>query len=124
MPSASSQNKPNAGDLAHFEARDRDCCILKRSEQVAGENKHIEQDIKDLERKILEIGGSKLLTQKSKVDGIRVHIGHEITKAEVAKNKAEKDATKLQGTLATDTTVGGIERGNVTTRRAIRGVGE
>jgi structural maintenance of chromosome 4 len=63
----------------------------------------IEQDIKDLEKKILEIGGSKLLAQKSKVEGIRTFIGianDEITKAEVAKNKAEKDSARLEGTLA------------------------
>lgn len=63
----------------------------------------IEQDIKDFEKKILDIGGSRLLAQKSKVEGIRTLIGianDEITKAEVAKNKGEKDSVRLEGTLA------------------------
>jgi structural maintenance of chromosome 4 len=68
----------------------------------------IEKAIKDLEKKILEIGGAKLLTQKSKVDGIRLHINlanDEITKAEVAKAKAQKDSLKLDGAIETNTTV-------------------
>ena len=62
----------------------------------------IEKAIQDLEKKILEIGGSRLLTQKSKVDGIRLHItiaNDEITKAEVAKVKAEKDTLKFNATI-------------------------
>jgi structural maintenance of chromosome 4 len=42
------------------------------------------------------------LTQKSKVDGIKLHINlanDEITKAEVAKAKAEKDSIKFDGTI-------------------------
>lgn len=65
----------------------------------------IEQDIQNLEKKILEIGGAKLLTQKSKVDGIRLHINlanDEITKAEVAKAKAEKDSVKFDHTVETN----------------------
>ena len=63
----------------------------------------IEQDIQDLEKKILDIGGSRLLAQKSKVEGIRTLIAianDEITKAEVAKNKGEKDSVRFEGTLA------------------------
>lgn len=62
----------------------------------------IDVEIKALEQKILEIGGSRLLAQKSKVDGIRLHLqlaNDEITKAEVAKTKAEKDYAKLEKTL-------------------------
>jgi structural maintenance of chromosome 4 len=62
----------------------------------------IEEAIKELEKKILDIGGARLLSQKSKVDGILLHINlanDEITKAEVAKAKAEKDSVKLRGTV-------------------------
>lgn len=62
----------------------------------------IENEIKALEQKILEIGGSRLLAQRSKVDGIRLHLQlatDEITKAEVAKAKAEKDLAKLEKSL-------------------------
>jgi structural maintenance of chromosome 4 len=63
----------------------------------------IEEAIKALEKKILDIGGSRLLAQKSKVDGLRLHISlanDEITKAEVTKAKAEKDSVKFQGSIA------------------------
>ena len=65
----------------------------------------IENAIKDLEQKILEIGGAQLLHQKSKVDGIKLHINianEEITKAEVAKAKAEKDSVKLESSVRTN----------------------
>lgn len=58
----------------------------------------IEGAIVALEKKILDIGGAKLLAQKSKVDGVKLHINianEEITKAEVAKQKAEKDSLKF-----------------------------
>jgi structural maintenance of chromosome 4 len=67
----------------------------------------IETAIQDLEKKILDIGGAKLLTQKSKVDGIKLHINlanDEITKAEVAKAKAEKDVTKLTAAIKVNST--------------------
>lgn len=71
-------------------------------EELEGKTASIEADIKALEAKILEIGGSRLLAQKSKVDGIRLHLNlasDEITKAEVAKTKAEKDLAKLEKSL-------------------------
>lgn len=54
--------------------------------------------IQALEKKILDIGGSKLLAQKSKVDGIKVYINiatEEITKCEVNMATAEKDLKRL-----------------------------
>ena len=58
-----------------------------------------------MEKKILDIGGARLLTQKSKVDGLKLHINlanDEITKAEVAKAKAEKDVAKLGKSIKTN----------------------
>ena len=75
-------------------------------EQLQGKASVIENAIQGLEKKILDIGGAKLLTQKSKVDGIKLHINiamEEITKAEVNKAKAEKDADRLQKTIVQDT---------------------
>ena len=66
--------------------------------------------IEDLEQKILDIGGARLLTQKSKVDGIKLHINlanDEITKAEVAKAKAEKHSAKLDASINTNKSRGG-----------------
>jgi len=71
-------------------------------EELQAKSGKIEKAIQELEKKILEIGGSKLLTQKSKVEGIRLHINianDEITKAEVAKAKAEKDTLKFNATI-------------------------
>lgn len=73
-------------------------------EQAEDGSASIDAEIKDLERKILEIGGSRLLKQKSTVEGISLHIqlaNDEITKAEVAKAKAEKDAAKYTTSIAT-----------------------
>lgn len=67
----------------------------------------IENAIKELEKKILEIGGSRLLKQQSTVDGIKLHINlanDEITKAEVAKAKAEKDVVKHTSAIAGNAT--------------------
>jgi structural maintenance of chromosome 4 len=75
-------------------------------EQLHEKTKVIAKVIQSLEDKILEVGGAKLLAQKSKVDGLKLHINlanEEITKAEVAKAKAEKDVEKLKNTIATNT---------------------
>ena len=67
----------------------------------------IQDEIKALENKIIEIGGSRLLSQKSKVDGLRLHIklaNEELTKAEFSKSKAEKDLKKHQGNIEGYTT--------------------
>jgi structural maintenance of chromosome 4 len=101
-----SQSKPDSGDIARISALEKDIAALTAKLQSLREkSKKIEDAIKDLEKKILDIGGAKLLTQKSKVDGIRLHINlanDEITKAEVAKAKAEKDTIKHKGTLETN----------------------
>jgi structural maintenance of chromosome 4 len=96
----SSQNKPNTGDLARISRLEQEIAKANDAlEKLREQSSRIDQDIKNLEKKILDIGGSRLLSQKSKVDGIRLHINlanEEITKAEVAKSKAEKDTAKLE----------------------------
>ncbi|KAJ7733746.1 RecF/RecN/SMC protein [Mycena maculata] len=98
-----SQSKPNSGDLARIAKLDteisKSVAELEELQEKAGK---IERAIEELEKKILDIGGSKLLTQKSLVDGIRLHINlanDEITKAEVAKAKADKDLIKLAASI-------------------------
>lgn len=93
-----SKNKPNEGDLARMATLDGEIATseaeLEKLKQKAGV---VEAAIQALEKKILDIGGAKLLTQKSKVDGIKLHINlamDELTKAEVNKTKAEKDAVR------------------------------
>lgn len=73
---------------------------------MVSQSAQIEQDIKDLQKKIMDIGGSRLMHQKSKVEGIHVYIklaNEAITTAEVAKSKAEKDVAKLGTTITNNT---------------------
>ncbi|KAF8167274.1 RecF/RecN/SMC [Crassisporium funariophilum] len=99
----SSQNKPNTGDLARMSKLDKAIETSRAAlNDLHKKSSRIEQDIKDLEKKILDIGGSKLLAQKSKVEGIRLHISlanEEITKAEVALTKAKKDSVKYEASV-------------------------
>ncbi|KAI0354668.1 RecF/RecN/SMC protein [Trametes cingulata] len=98
-----SQSKPDAGDVSRIAALDREIeAATTQLEKLQERANAIEAEIKALEKKILEIGGARLLSQKSKVDGIRLHINlanDEITKAEVAKAKAEKDCVKHQNAI-------------------------
>ncbi|PFH48128.1 hypothetical protein AMATHDRAFT_150602 [Amanita thiersii Skay4041] len=101
------QNKPDSGDIARISKLDQEIAAataeLEKLQEKAGK---VEKAIQDLEKKILEIGGSRLLTQKSKVDGIKLHISlanDEITKAEVAKAKAEKDLPKYEAAVEANT---------------------
>ncbi|KAI0778854.1 RecF/RecN/SMC protein [Trametes elegans] len=102
-----SQSKPDAGDVSRIATLDKEIASATAKLEKIQENANaIEAEIKALEKKILEIGGARLLSQKSKVDGIRLHINlanDEITKAEVAKAKAEKDRVKYQGSIESNT---------------------
>ena len=95
----SSKNQISASDKSRMSALDSTIeTATVELEEIRGRAKSIEGEIKALEKKILDIGGAKLLTQKSKVDGLKLHINlanDEITRAEVAKAKAEKDVAKL-----------------------------
>ena len=94
-----SQSKPDVGAVARIAALEKEIAASTRElEELREKSGNIEKAIKDLEKKILDIGGARLLTQKSKVDGVRLHINlanDEITKAEVAISKAEKDSVKF-----------------------------
>ncbi|KAH9032776.1 hypothetical protein EDB85DRAFT_2145344 [Lactarius pseudohatsudake] len=98
------QSKPGAGDLSRVAFLQREISTaqneLKRLQSPSGT---IKEAIKALERKILDIGGSQLLAQRAKVDGLKLHIdiaSEGITRAEVAMTKAEKDLAKHEGSIA------------------------
>ena len=97
------QNKPNQDDIRRISTLDTEIeSTTAELERLQSKSSKIEEAIKGLEKRILEIGGSKLLSQKSKIDGIRLMINlanDEITKAEVSKAKAEKDITKLASSI-------------------------
>lgn len=101
------KSKPDEGDLARIETLNDE--IESSTQELAhlqGKKEVVDKAIKDLEKKILEVGGAKLLTQKSKVDGIKLHINlamDEITKAEVNIEKAGKDSIRHEKALETNT---------------------
>ncbi len=101
------KTKPDSGDIARISALDEEIeAAAAELEELEGDKEAIDQQIKALEKKILDIGGARLLSQKSKVDGLRLHINlanDEITKAEVAKAKAEKDVKKLRTVIENNT---------------------
>src|ERR1700722_8427183 len=105
MACCRAQSKPDAGDMARMKTLEAEILSSSKKLEILQEGSgQIEQAIKALEKKILDIGGARLLTQKSKVDGFRLHINvanDEITKAEVAKAKAEKDTVKFEHTIHT-----------------------
>ncbi|KAI9446965.1 SMCs flexible hinge [Lactarius psammicola] len=100
------QNKPDAGDLSRIAFLARQISTAQSElERLRSQSSTIEEAIKALEKKILDIGGSRLLAQKSKVDGLKLHVNlanEEITKAEVAMAKAEKDSVKFDGAIASN----------------------
>lgn len=94
--------------MARIEALDGEIAAATAElEELQAKSGKIEDAIKVLEKKILEIGGSRLLKQRSTVEGIKLHINlanDEITKAEVAKAKAEKDVVKHASAIAGNAT--------------------
>jgi structural maintenance of chromosome 4 len=76
-------------------------------DKLHGKTAAIDTQIKALHEKILEVGGVKLRALQSKVVNTRTLIdlaGDNLTKAEVAKAKAERDTEKYDKALATDAT--------------------
>ncbi|KAJ3512348.1 hypothetical protein NMY22_g15359 [Coprinellus aureogranulatus] len=93
------QNKPDAADIERIKVLNREIdAATAKLEQLQEKSEEITQAIAALEEKIMEIGGARLMSQKSKVEGLRTYISianDAITKAEVTKAKAEKDVTRL-----------------------------
>ncbi|UZJ52199.1 hypothetical protein CBS101457_001519 [Exobasidium rhododendri] len=94
-----SQSGPDDADDRRVKELEKQVAGLDQEiEKLSKTSALIETDIAALQEKILEAGGVELRAQKSKVDGIRDRIelfGERMTKAEVAKTKAEKDLSKL-----------------------------
>ncbi|KAG6864805.1 hypothetical protein C0991_007028 [Blastosporella zonata] len=98
---------PNKNDLTRVKALEGEIAsATEELEDLQEKSAKVENAIKDLEQKILDIGGSRLLKQKSTVEGIKLHItlaNDEITKAEVAKAKAAKDSTRFDVAIKANT---------------------
>ncbi|KAJ4490187.1 RecF/RecN/SMC [Lentinula aciculospora] len=99
-------SKPDQNDVTRIQNLEDNISRFKvdirELKEKAGE---IEASLQEVEDKIMKIGGSKLMAQKSKVEGLRNHINltnDSITNAEVTKAKAEKDVDKHQHTVDSD----------------------
>ncbi|KAL8831236.1 MAG: hypothetical protein Q9191_000983 [Dirinaria sp. TL-2023a] len=71
----------------------------KAVNKFRAETAGVEAEIKELQEKIMEVGGVKLRGQKAKVDGLKEQIEtltEEMSNAEVARSKAEKQKAKHQ----------------------------
>ena len=71
----------------------------KAVNQLRTETAGVEAEIKELQEKIMEVGGVKLRGQKAKVDGLKEQIEtltEEMSNAEVARSKAENQKVKHQ----------------------------
>ncbi|KAH9048009.1 hypothetical protein EDB83DRAFT_2227158 [Lactarius deliciosus] len=99
-------SKPDAGALSRISSLEREIATARNElEGLRSPSGTIEEAIKALEREILDIGGSRLLAQKSKVNGLKLHIdvaNEELTKAEVAMAKAERDSVKFERSIASN----------------------
>jgi structural maintenance of chromosome 4 len=103
----SALTKPDAADIARQKRLQQDIEKANSAlEDLRGNAEEITADIKALEQKILDIGGTRLLKQKSTVDGLRLRIklaNDEITKAEVIETKATKDVAKYEEAIESST---------------------
>ena len=69
----------------------------KGVEKIKSETAGVEAEIKELQDKIMEVGGVRLRAQKAKVDGLKEQIAtltEEISTAEIARSKQEKQQSK------------------------------
>ncbi|KAK0555450.1 Structural maintenance of chromosomes protein 4 [Tilletia horrida] len=102
----SSQQGIDAADASRIKELDRLLQVHNTEiDKLRQKATTFEQEIEALEEKILEVGGLELRMLRSKVTGIKEMIdlsNERITKAEVAKVKAEKDIAKLSSQIATN----------------------
>jgi structural maintenance of chromosome 4 len=101
------QSKPDASDEKRVKALGNEILTLEKEVTKLRSNASVIQErIKELQDKILEVGGVKLRAMQSKVANTKGMIdlaGEKIVKAEVAQAKAQRDAEKLEKTIATNT---------------------
>ena len=95
-----SSKQPSKSDDARINALGKQISQLEKAvEKLRSETAGVEADIKELQDKIMEVGGVRLRAQKAKVDGLKEQVGtltEEISNAEVARSKAEKQKIKNQ----------------------------
>lgn len=102
-----SQNKPDAADETRIKQLDAEIASLtKNANTLREKSSGINEEIKELQNKILEVGGVKLRAIQSKfmtTKGLLDLANDAITKAEVGQAKAQHDVEKLQKAIAANT---------------------
>ena len=92
--------QPSKSDDARISALEKQIIQLEKAvEKLRTETAGVEAEIKELQDKIMEVGGVRLRAQKAKVDGLKEQVGtltEEISNGEVARSKAEKQKVKHQ----------------------------
>lgn len=100
----SKEYQPSAADTARAAELEKTIKKLQAEvEHLHGETASVEQEIKVLQDKIMEVGGEKLRSQRAMVDSIKDQItahNEEVSHAEVQKVKAEKQKIKLEKDMA------------------------
>lgn len=104
-----SQSKPDADDEKRIKVLEHDITALEKEvAKLRSKASVIQEQIKELQAKILEVGGVKLRAMQSKVantKGLIELAGENIVKAEVAQAKAQRDAEKLDKTISSNTAI-------------------
>ncbi|KAG9079604.1 hypothetical protein FS749_008379 [Ceratobasidium sp. UAMH 11750] len=92
------ESKPNANDVKRIATLEKTIASTEAElEKLRAKAAVYQKDISDLQDKILEVGGVKLRSQRSKVDDIKGMIelaNEQILKAESGQTKCEKDSKK------------------------------
>lgn len=97
------ESKPNANDVKRIAALEKEIDSVENElTKLRAKAGAYEKDISDLQDKILEVGGVKLRSQRSKVDDIKGMIelaNEQLFKAEAGKTKCEKDRKKYTASI-------------------------
>ncbi|QRW09296.1 structural maintenance of chromosomes protein [Ceratobasidium sp. AG-Ba] len=108
------ESKPNAADTKRISALEKSIASTgSELEKLRAKAAVYQNDINDLQEKILEVGGVKLRSQRSKVEDIKGMIqlaNEQIVKAESGKTKSEKDSKKYDKSIeSNESALGGTE---------------
>lgn len=107
MLTARSQSKPDEGDEKRIRALDAEIASLTKDvEKLREKSSVISDQIKELQNRILEVGGVRLRAIQSKfttTKGLLDLANDSVTKAEVGQAKASHDAEKMQKSIKSNT---------------------
>ncbi|KAL3426147.1 structural maintenance-chromosome 4 [Phlyctema vagabunda] len=115
----SKEHQPSQTDDNRVSILENEIAKLNKGiEKLRGETASVEQEIKALQDRIMEVGGEKLRQKKSKVDALKEEtdrLNESISTAEVSKAKAEKQKAKhekehLKATKDLQTAISDLEK--------------